>query len=410
MPGGVFEEVPEGAPIEPGTVFDPEWELKEVLRVSGKERKRKFEEYKEKFHYQQRGLEEMQKDLQARIIENPDQDTEELFVPVVGFSKKYGFTMEQLSKTLSVLSGYSEKRADIREVLSEFSNEGTPPIDEKALFKALFSSSPQGKIEIESGPVSIFIRCYDELDFMRAVKVSSLLTDGMERGDIFRMSLGSKAINLPKTLVSSLDNAVTLENFEMTLRETKEDKESAKRDSRNSFLHEQQHTIYSLLDPDRAEPSVYLNEALTTKDEEDRYVAARLYFKKDVLPQFFARIKDEALAQITGNFSSEEIKKKIERFKQDIKNGGFYDFRANEGKKIVSVFSKKLAREGMISVLKATDEIFGGKYDAKADEALDALSELISRGYTAEQAKAKLLFVPLDKWGKMVSRIEAKAS
>lgn len=142
-PGEVFEEAAE-APIEPGTVFDPEEELKEVLKVSGKAREVKFAAYKDKYTYQKEGLAKMQQAIRDRIVDYQEVSEEELFMLAGDYGAKYGFSPGQLIKTAYAVREYEDKHKAVQEVLSRFATEkdGRPTIDTEKLFEAAFLKNP----------------------------------------------------------------------------------------------------------------------------------------------------------------------------------------------------------------------------------------------------------------------------
>ena len=410
--GGLEPEAEQKKPLKPGEIFDPEVEIKRVLKFSGEEREKKFAEYKEKFRCQKEGLAEMEEALRDFIGDNPDASMEEILSKANVFFGDYGLTVEQRLKSFSAISKYIEKRADINSALQRFMKDGKePPIDSELFFEALFGSRPEGKVDVIVGSVSIFLRCHNKLDYVCGVKVAGLLSEGVDAGTIIEMSLGSEAIKLNRTLVSGLDNAVTLENTEWEEQRIRarglsaeESASLAETESRNNFLHEEQHAVYSLLKEEEAGRSERHADILSAENEEDRFVAARLYFK-GFLPVIFSRDKDEILARMSGEFSEGEFVEGMEDLRPQFRDGGFYDLRATYGENILRRVLERLEQEARAAVIKAKDEIFGANYDKKIDSAFDAVYTLVKAGYGLKRSRAMLRSVPLSKWQREVARL-----
>lgn len=415
--GDVFEgeirsETEKKSSLNPREIFDPEEEMKKILKFSGEEREKKFAEYKEKFRCQKEGLAEMEEALRDFVGDNPDASMEEILSRANVFFADYGLTVGQRLKSFSAISKYIEKRADINSALERFMKDGKePPINAELFFEALFGSRPEGKLDVIVGSVSIFLRCHNELDYMRGVKVAGLLSEGVDAGKIIEMSLGSQAVKLTKTLLSALDNTITLENTELEEKRIRarglsaeESASLAETESRNNFLHEEQHAVYSLLREEESDRSERLADILSAESEDERFVAARLYFK-EFLPVIFSANKDEILARMSGEFSEKEFREGMEDLRPQFRDGGFYDLRATYGQNILNKILERLAPEAREAVVRAKNEIFGANYDKKIDAAFDAVYALIGAGYGLKQSRAMLRSVPLPKWQKEVARL-----
>ncbi len=420
-PGDIFEDGAEKKTgrepvIKPGEIFDPEEEIKKILKFSGEEREKKFAEYKEKFLCQKEGLAEIEEALRDFVGDNPDASMEEILSRANIFFGDYGLTVGQRLKFFSAISKYIEKRADINYALEAFMKDGKePPIDSERFFEALFGSKPEGKVDVIVGSVSIFLRCHNELDYARGVKVAGLLSEGVDAGKIIEMSMGSQAIKLNKTLISGLDDTITLENTELEEKRIRarglpveESASLAETESRNNFLHEEQHAVYSLLKEGDSRRFERIGDVLYADNEEERFVAARLYFK-NFLPIIFSADKDEILARMSGEFSEEEFKKGMEDLRGELRRGGFYDLRATYGENISNRALEQLEPEARTAVLKAKDEIFGASYDKKIDEAFDAVYALVGAGYGLKRSRAMLGSVPFSKWKREVARLIGRA-
>ena len=399
-------------PLKAGEIFDPEIEIKKVLKFSGEEREKKFVEYKEKFRCQKEGLAEMEEALRDFIGDNPDASMEEILSKANIFFGDYGLTVEQRLKSFSAISKYIEKRADINSALRRFMKDGKePPIDHKLFFETLFGFKPEGELDVIVGSVSIFLRCHNKSDYVRGVKVAGLLSEGVDAGTVIEMSLGSQAIKLNKTLVSGLDHAVTLENTEWEEERIRarglsaeESASLAETESRNNFLHEEQHAVYSLLKEGEPSPSDKIADVLSAESEEERFAAARLYFK-EFLPVIFSADKDEILARMSEELSEGEFKEEMEDLRTQFRSGGFYDLRATYGENVLKRVLERLEPEARAVVIKAKNEIFGENYNKKIDAGFDAVYALVKAGYGLKRSRAMLGSVPFSKWQREVAHL-----
>ena len=168
---GVKEITP---PIAHGEIFDPDSELKKILKAKSAERPEIFEIYKEKFRYQKEGLARMQDEFREKIEANPDVSLEELSVVLASFGDRYGLTLDQSLTSLSAIRAYTRKHAEIHELLSYFmEDDGSgPALDADRIFRAAFMEKPKGKIDAVAGPIGVHLRCHDEKDYESAVRAS----------------------------------------------------------------------------------------------------------------------------------------------------------------------------------------------------------------------------------------------
>jgi hypothetical protein len=411
-PRSDFPETPEPTPIAEGEIFDPDGELKNVLKYSGKDRERKFSEYKEKFRFQKEGLARMYDSLWEKIERDPDLSLEELSSAANEFYRKYGFTTAGRLSIFSALKKYTDRREDICAALGEYSvsEESGPRIDAQKLFNGLFGQQPAGKVEVTVGPVSVFVRCHLGEDYAGALRVSHIL-GGADVSDAAELASRSAAVKLSRTLISELDNAVTLENFERTVRQAEPKGSAANPEeklSRDFFLHEEQHAVFALLEERAAYKAEHIKDIQNAETEAEAGLAAKIYFK-EVLPFFFAAAKDEILASISGEFTSSEAVDRLELFKSNAKEGNLYDYRRNLNW-LLSNISKEVGSDKMKIMRTAAEEVFGAKYEPRVEEGVEAAKELLLRGYEPKRARAMLMFTPFLGWKKEVSRLLSESA
>lgn len=414
-PGKIFGDAPEVAPIQPGDIFDPDAELKEVLKTSGKEREEKFRVYRERFHYQEDGFSRMYEELWDAIKINPDASSEELLTKATPYFDEYGFSAERKTKIFIVISEYLSRRADIRGALGDISKNGEVPTSGEEYFKGFFGEKPKGKVEILSGPMSVLIRCYDGEDYERAIEVSGTLV-GDDAETIKKRASGTRACKLRKTFAHALEDVITIENYQILSEHAEqsgsteeESKAILKKESETNFLHEEQHAVaafFKRLEMPLTFPSE--RDIIEAESEDERYAASRIYFK-DFLPLFYSESKDEILARMSEGLSAPDLSVSLEDLKGEFKSGRFYDMRVANEKYIEESVYAHLPSAEIEVVKKAADEIFGEKFERTLDEAIDAVIDLLKTGFEPRQIKSKLLFSPLDKWKKEISRFLAGA-
>jgi len=422
MPGEVFEETSE-APIGPGTIFDPETELKEVLKSSGRERKEKFEEYREKYAYQKEGLAKMQKGLRDAIVDNPDIDKEALSTLAARFENEYGFSFGQSFQAHVVIDACVERRKDLHETLSDFVTErdGRPRIDAAALFEAAFFEKPKGKIEIIVGPLTLHFRCYHSDDFRQMMKISMILGAEKPTEDILSVTKTESQVgygaSIKNCLLTGLDGKITAENLDKLTEEKKKKglvgeklSESVREGSAEIFRHEEQHavqdflqTMQEFLQREEGTSARYLNGLLFfAESEEDKKTAWRLYLK-DTCKIMDARAKDEILAYLIQEAPSGNSAHVLEFLKKAIGRGRAYDYFKYMAppfeKQLETAFGKERAPKELLA------QIFGDDFEKRVNEAVAAVDALLGGDYSeASRIRAKNLLstVPLRRWPREV--------
>lgn len=419
-PVEIPEEVMEKAPIKPGTIFDPETELKEVLKFSGKERKEKFEEYREKFAYQKEGLAKMQQAVRDRIMEYPETSEEELTMKAGEFAAEYGFSVDQLLSTASAIRQYEERHKTVQEILSRFVTEkdGRPATDAEALFRVAFFENPVGKIEVFATPTAIYFRSYDQRDYYQALKVQANL-NGKGEPDFSKtkttLGLRTFIVNskIEKCLLAEADGAIIIENFGEIVGRAKaqggseEDvRRRAKEESKSTFLHEEQHSVQEIFDNPLGPGWGHWREVENAETEEEGEMALRRFIReqKRVME---ARAKGELLAYSIGNMNAGNAKILFEDARKSFRRGGAYDYYTSHAEKAREFLIPRLGDKNKKLVNDSLDKILGDDYEATVLKGVDALEELLSGDYSEDsrnRARNLLSTVSLKRWPREVEK------
>lgn len=212
------------SPLAYGEVFDPEEEVKKILKVSRLERNFKLKEFKIKFAYQKAGLAEMQIYLMSIIREKPDTAFEDFCKIIDGFAIRFGMTKEQRGVAKLIFQKYTERRREMKKIREEYS-------DDAKLYESVFGKIPFGRVKIAMSPFIFSFCCEDEKDFAfirsNAFVEKRDLTDQDMRG-MDRIA----GVFTGESLIPELKGTITAEK---------------RSDSENwIFNHEEQHAINSL--------------------------------------------------------------------------------------------------------------------------------------------------------------------
>lgn len=429
-PGDVFEgEAESGAenktPLKPGEIFDPNASLREIIRTyTGKERDEKIAENRKKYVYQKEGIAKMQLELRQRIEQNHNISLEELFGEVGRFAKLYGMTASQAEGACHVIKEFDRKEGAIQQALLRFESE-IGKIDAKKFFASAFGREPVGDIRVEAGLATIFLRCYDENDFIQAFKVSNLLTLDRLAPNFEEQVRAGIAGKLRYSLISELDDSIVVENYPAVLRAASKNggaeneiSERAEEISRSNFIHEEQHVFQSLFGELKPVTSEHYDAVLDAESLEERKVALRLYFK-EMRPLMYAQAKDEMLAYaIEGEPLG--VTARFEGLKKQFKPGGIYNCRGGlvEGK--VRNLVEDLGVKYRTEIEAAADEVYGSAYESTIDAAMEAFLSLLGKDFSSKgpaeaanllkMAKAQLSTEPLPSWRRLVSRLRDQAA
>jgi len=370
--------------ITPGEIFDPEAALKRVRKFPKKEQSQELKEFKEKLAYQKEGLARIQEQLIIAIRKNPDASTGQLYEIVRDFGPRYGLTEAQKETAKSMLQTYVEKHKRVREI------RGQCPDDDDLWF-ALFGNIPRGRIEVIEGPMTLYFRCHDIVDYGLIYSQSFLQNRQITQEDE-RVANMSGGVSVGTSLAKGLDGTIIAENAEGRPFEGY---------AKGTFLHEEQHAMKKLFREELTKNNA-LQELKASKTDEEREAAMRHYFQW-LRHNEEGRAKDEIFAFLKDGFHSpQDTLKYLTESKEE---GGLYDYFANEEEGLIQFLVPKLGEKHKPLIQKTVQQVFVTEYRKFLEDGIGAFTALREEGYSQEQTIALLIKEPLTKWEKVVRRL-----
>lgn len=391
-----FEEeeknISPGPPIKRGESFSPEEEIQDILTLPKEERREKLKEFKEKLAYQKEGMGKIQEQVIQFIREKPDASIGQLFELVRDFGPSYGFTEEQKEVARSMLQEYATKHNAIREVRKE-----TPNDDE--LYGRLFGAMPQGKVEIIEGPMTLYFRCHDPVDYARIHSQAFIEGRSVSETDIYAANM-SGGVSIETSKIPALSGTIIAENskgkqfgpFEESI-----------------LRHEEQHAIRlvfnNINDLNFVKSSLAGYHELEHADASKERMVLLERNLKTIRNNVGERAKNEILAYFKQNaYSPQEI---LDILKKPAAEGGLYDYLAHSKDFLENKLTKLLGEENRELIQNSIRNVLEIQYRNLLDDGVHSFQNLIHAGCNRDQAIAILIKEPLPKWEKAVKRLLA---
>lgn len=184
-------------------------QLRERTRVASgtfAERHRQRGELLQKFRQdltlQREGLATTLNQIFDQIHQDPDQSAIELFEIVANSSQSYNFDARQLNAVAEGLLEYEKKHLAVEKAATEHP-------DPSEFFTANFGFSPQGKVEVIKGPMTINFRCYDLEDYQAAYAGSREMVNDNNKA----RSSSSVGFASPCSRIPGLSGTIIVENI-----------------------------------------------------------------------------------------------------------------------------------------------------------------------------------------------------
>ncbi len=386
----------EQPPIKPGEIFDPEKEIRGILKVPKEERHQKLAEFKEKLAFQQVGLARVQDILIDEIRSKPEGKMEEFYDLAAEMGGEFGMNDRQRRNMGEALSKYERQHKAVLKIRKEFSKD-------KELFSQLFGSQPKGEIEILTGPVSLYFKCHDFEDYMAVCFHEKRKGSGKKRDfteEEKAEAWDSGAINIYSTAYPNIGWAITAENTAKIKLPGALDK-----DSHQKFAHEEQHIIKSffdteeMLDPDS--PGIQFSVrknflAAETEEEKEKILG-------DFFRMFRHNAEDLAKDEILAYYKDGRFDRVEGLLLASWEEGGMYDF-LEEPKKANYLWLKS-SDEVRELTKRVKERVLVDEYREIITSGINAVQKMEQTGYEKEEIIALLTHEPLAKWGKAVKRI-----
>lgn len=415
--------------------FDPEKELKKILKLPYPEKKEALKNYKKELLVQKLKISNLQRELEEEIKKNPDEGFQYYFQIVLNKAKDLKLSQKQLLLFKNVLKKYERHHKNIELALKKYK-------DPKDFFKACFGKGPVGKVEIAKSPVMIYLRCHNLEDFTyiylrKYLKQEEQIKKTKKLEKIY-------GFVVKDVLLKDLENSIAVENTALLNKEFQSKYISNYR--LITFKHEEQHIIDSLLGKTSA-PSLkkFKNIKRIIKNQISTFVLFPIQVKnisillplynlpnlseKEILEKIhkkeFSKWLDEAVAkkyldsfrkflekraksEILAYYKSQSITylKGIQNviLKKDPK--GYNYFSLKNKKKLFQVLIKSFPlvdRKEIARYIYQTEK----KFEKNTKEALMAAISLLKITDLKMERVVNILFTePLSQWKKVAKRIE----
>ncbi len=386
----------EQPPIKPGEVFDPEREIRGILKVPKEERQQKLAQFKEKLTFQKVGLARVQDILIDEIRSKPEGKMEEFYDLAAEMGAEFGMNDKQRRDIWEALSKYERQHKAVLKIRKEF------PKD-KDLFSQLFGSQPKGEIEVMTGPVSLYFKCHDFEDYMAVCFHEKRKGSGKKRDfteDEKTEAWGSGAINIYSTVYPNIGWAIMAENTAKIKLPGTLDK-----DSHQKFAHEEQHIIKSffdkeeLFDPDSPSIQFSVRKSFLAAETEEE--------KEKILGDFFLMFRhnaeDLAKDEILAYYKDGRFDRIEGLLLAPEEEGGIYDF-LEEPKKANYLWLKSSDKVRELTK-RVKGRVLIDEYHEIIINGINSIQKMEQAGYEKEEIIALLTHEPLTKWGKVVKRI-----
>jgi len=382
--------------------FQPELELEAIRRAPAGEKAELMREFREKLSQQKEGLAYVQEQVLAEIRKNPDISADSLKAFAGALGKEYGINDEQTQNAEAVIDAYREKHEGVRKARLQYP-------DDAKLFNHLFGKDPAGKVEVVEGPMTLYVRCYDQGDYAFIHGYKFLNRDRtVTPGDIAVANM-SGGVYIGDCLDTSLYGTIIAENTAQLVRAYPSDEKTRSENSNRIHTHEEQHAINPLF-IEKMQFMRWIDRARNAKTEEDVAAVFRSVFRETRIHKAERRAKDEILAYFKDRTPPTEILKLLLVKKSE---GGLYDYlhtsETADPSSFVSQYlgadEKKLHKAVPRIMADVRSQVFGQEYETLLNKGVAALMRLELDGYTPDRAIALLVHEPLARWEKVVSRL-----
>lgn len=379
------------SPLKPGETFTPEDEIKKIKELPKEGRPAKLREIKEKLAYQKKGLAKIQEELIKTIRANPNATYAQLFDQATEAGAQYGLDWWQEEITRRLIKRYIEKHEAVQKARKEYPKDND-------LFEAVFGRQPKGRIEVITGPITLYFKTRDEKDYA-LIYSQSFLEKREPTLEEITEALKTGGALIFTSLVPGLEGNITAENSTI---ETFGYSESL-------HTHEEQHAITNLFKEERERLAAghSLNEARNAilaggiKNLEENL---RRYFIYGRRANVEDATRDELLSYSKQGVSTQEIVKNL------IEKDGLYDNLSKSEGILSAPIITELGKDHKPLIEKIVTEVFDRKkYAQSIKDAIAVLSGLRKKGYTLEQTIALLQPEPLFKWKKTYKRLTGES-
>ena len=390
--------------IPEGDVFDPEEELRNIFKLPSHERVEAKARFKEKLAYQKEQLVNIQRWITEAIWKKPDITPEHFDKILHHTEKKFKLTLteKQLESSHKYFEAYKEKHDAIQTIRGEHP-------DDAELYQTLFDKKPEGRIQVVTGPVTLYFRCYDLKDYAPIYNQTFISGKEATEEELRQANAsGGVSIGSAPEKFAELKGTLIAENTSLYKDSPEDWREMV---SRNTMAHEEQHAIKRMIFGDKLQTKLTTIKTADTEDPHtfDKSLRKWLTMRRERVADIHAR--DEILAFLKQGMDQDYIYTILTTTRED---GGLYDYLGNDGKRMNEKFTadeqlkKNLEDKVTPIVAEAVSKIYSDDYKKLLRRSLDATALLKSQlGYGVDRITALLIHEPLMHWEKVTKRLLA---
>lgn len=368
--------------------FNPAEEVRSMLRLSRHERKEKLPEVQERLEQYINAHAKLQEQIIEEIRKNPDVEEGALDPLINQAIAEGGIPREERIFIQNAFGRYVAKHDAVERMRAMYPND-------RELYQALFGARPDGRVEVITGPMTFYFRCFDDRDYARIHEEKFLKSAVIGEDDITEANK-SGGVHLRSAPLAALEGTLIAENTAHNPEELW---------SRFTRVHEEQHAINQLLThesnsnfPDEVfDPDVF---DVCNRQKQELLLKRYLRWLRETAEE---QAKDEILAYFKeGQYSFFEI---LTTLTEREDKGSVYDYlnsdeRVSEIQSLIRIMGNQHER----LIKRCVNEVFVSDYHALLKKSLDAIA-VLSESCSKEQVIAILQRVPLNKWTKVKKRL-----
>lgn len=367
--------------------FSPKEELARIRKFPSKERREAVHAWKELYTMQMEGIAAIQELIISAIRRDPDISYDQIEGLITPYKKAFQLNPDQWRKIAEIIFEYENKHKAVRHVKKEIK-------DPEKIFNYVFSRSPQGRVDVIEGPMTLYFRCYDLNDY--AYIYSQAFMNGRDvTKEELEIAQKSGGVSVPSSFRPDLQGTLIAEN-------------SASQEewwSKLTHTHEEQHAIKRLFFESRRTPGAWAilptQELISSSPAERGYILARYFHWLREGAEM--QVKDELLAYLKeGGHAPKKIYDILTEQKMD---GGLYEYNPPEdinqkANDIISSIGEQYRHE----VLLIAYGVLRKEYHRLIRNGIDSFL-LLEQGYGTESALSFCINEPLAKWPKIARRL-----
>ena len=382
--------------------FFPEQEVKNILKAPSDERKEKLSDFKERYFEQKKDLAEVYDKMAAIIRQSPD-DHYDNYGHLKTLLDGAGASPEQAMVGTNAFGEYMKKHNAVSDIRKKYP-------DDAVLYKAIFKKAPRGKVEVITGPMTLYFKCSNVVDYARIFSDAPLQNREITAHDIDTAN-NSRGVSKSTSSVPGLEGCIIAENTSLITSKYKNDPEmeaiqGIHFESKGTQDHEEQHAIKKLFEDEYFRKGAF-DKISSAKNEKERLGAVVKTFRYDRERIADSRAKDEILAYFKENMLSKIIYDSLTKPKSA---GGIYDYweeyKLNTGERFRKEWKDMLKDQKIRPLIdEAEKKVFKDEYHKLIENSIRNAYFLYHKGYTEEQVIGLLVNEPLSKWAKVVGRL-----